>query len=158
VPAHAQPSDVAVKAAFLTKFPAYVVWPAEAQPAAGAPFSICVIGSDPFGKRVDAAARGQQVDGHAVQVRRYADAATAGDCQIAFVQAASNAATTALLQALADRPILTVTDKGSAQGMIHFEIAAGRVRFRIDAAAAQKSGLEINSRLLAIALSVKRGP
>ncbi|QAY79291.1 YfiR family protein [Sphingosinicella sp. BN140058] len=156
--APAQPSDLAVKAAFLTKFPAYVTWPASAQPGAEAPFALCVIGDDPFGPRLDAAARGQQVDGHAVQVRRLGNAAAASDCRIAFVQAATPAATSAVLDALADKPILTVTDRGAAQGMVHFEIAEGRVRFRIDEAAARKSGLEINSRLLAIALSVKRGP
>ena len=151
-PLSAQPIDPAVKAAFLTKFPGYVTWPAQGQPAAGAPFTICLIGSDPFGKLAESAAQGQQVDGHAVQIRRYPNADAASDCQIAFVQAATGAG----LQAFAGKAVLTVTDKGSTEGMIHFEVSAGRVRFRIDEATAQKSGLAINSRLLAIALSVKR--
>jgi hypothetical protein len=40
--------------------------------------------------------------------------------------------------------------------MIHFVVAQGRVRFHIDEAAAVRSGLTINSRLLALALSVRQ--
>ena len=155
----AQPSDLAVKAAFLTKFPAYLDWPAAGRPGAGAPFSICVVGTDPFGRLLDSAASGQQVGGHPIRLRRHAGAAGTGGCQIAFVQGTGAVGTAALLQGLTGKPILTVTDgrAGPQQGMIHFTVQQGRVRFTIDQAAAQRSRLEINSRLLAIAVSVKRG-
>lgn len=151
-------SDLAVKAGFLTKFAGYVTWPAQAQPASGAPFSICLIGIDPFGKHIDVAVRGQRVEGHPVEVLRMSETAPPAPCQIAFVQGSTAAETNALLQKLADRPILTVTDAGSAPGMIQFEVDDGRIRFRIDEAAARASGLTINSRLLAIASGVNRGP
>ena len=158
-PALAQPSDLAVKAAFLTKFPSYLSWSAGGQPGAGGPFSICIVGGDPFGRLIDDSARGQQVGGRPLQVRRYGSAAGAAGCQIAFVQGTGGASTAALLQGLAGRRILTVTDgrTGAPQGMIHFTVQQGRVRFHIDQAAAQRSGIDINSRLLGIALSVKRG-
>ena len=56
------------------------------------------------------------------------------------------------------KPVLTVTDARSSvrRGMIHFVVVQGRVRFHIDEAAAVRSGLTINSRLLALALSVRQ--
>ena len=157
-PAAAQPTETAVKAAFLPKFGGYVGWPAPARPAPGAPFTLCVVGSDPFGRSIDDAARGLRIAGRGVQVRRLAGAAGAGGCHVAFVQGNGAASTAALLQELQGKPVLTVTDAraGPHQGMVHFVVAQGRVRFHIDEAAAQRSGLSINSRLLGIALSVKR--
>jgi hypothetical protein len=153
-PAAAQLSDMAVKAAFLTKFPAYVSWP---RPPAGATINLCLIGSDPFGGLIDSAARGQQVDGRPIAVRRLTGTDGADSCQIAFVQGPGDARTGQMLQALRGKPVLTVTDSraGAARGMISFVIDGGRVRFHIDQAAAQQSGLGLSSRLLAIALSVR---
>jgi len=156
LPAAAPPSDVAVKAAFLTKFPAYVDWPAAARPRPGAPLQICILGSDPFGRLIDEAARGQQVDGHPLQVRRMGAPGQAGGCHIAFVQGGAPA----MLQGLQGKPVLTVTDAraGGKSGMIHFVIHQGRVRFNIDEAQAARSGVGISSRLLGIALTVRQRP
>jgi hypothetical protein len=152
----APPSDVAVKAAFLTKFPAYVAWPAAARPRPGAPLQICILGGDPFGRLIDEAARGQQVDGHPLQVRRLGAPGSAGGCHVAFVQGGGGA----MLQGLQGKPVLTVTDAraGAQGGMIHFVIHQGRVRFNIDEAQAARSGVGISSRLLGIALTVRQRP
>ncbi|HYW17105.1 MAG TPA: YfiR family protein [Allosphingosinicella sp.] len=152
--AAAAPSDVAVKAAFLTKFPAYVAWPASARPRPGAPLQICILGGDPFGRLIDEAARGQQVDGHPLRVRRLGAPAAAGGCHVAFVQGSAPA----MLQGLKGKPVLTVTDApaGAQAGMIHFVIHQGRVRFNIDEGQAARSGVGISSRLLGIALTVRR--
>ena len=149
-------SDAAVKAAFLTKFPAYVAWPAAARPRPGAPFQICIIGADPFGSLIDKAALDQRFDGHKLQVRRLAAPGQAGGCHVAFVQGSSPA----LLQGLQGKPMLTVTDArgGGQSGMIHFVIHQGRVRFNIDQAQAARSGVGISSRLLGIALTVRQRP
>jgi hypothetical protein len=154
-PAAAQPSEAAVKAAFLTKFAAYVGWP---HPPAGA-LSLCIVGADPFGGLLDGAARGQQVDGRPIAVRRMPGIDGTDGCHIAFVQGATAGKTAEMLQALRGRPILTVTDAraGGARGMIFFVVDGGRVRFHIDQAAAQQSGLSLSSRLLAIALTVRTG-
>jgi len=152
-PAAAPPSDLAVKAAFLTKFPAYVAWPAGARPRPGGPVQICLVGGDPFGRLLDEAARGQQIDGHPLQVRRLDAPGQAAGCHVAYVHGG-------IAPALEGRPVLTVTDaRGGAQGgMIHFVIHQGRVRFNIDQAQAAKSGVDISSRLLSLALNVRQRP
>jgi hypothetical protein len=154
------PTEYAVKAAFLPKFAGYVDWPGAARPPAGGPLILCLVGGDPFGRMIDDAVRGQQVDQHPIAVRRLgSDQGTAG-CHIAFVQGNAAHNTAQLLDGLSGRPVLTVTDEraGPRRGMVHFVVNEGRVRFHIDQAAAARSGLAINSRLLAIALSVRQAP
>lgn len=156
--AQAPPSERAVKAAFLPKFARYVTWPATARPPSNAPFQLCVIGSDPFGRLVDAAAAAEIADGHRFVVRRLATSRGADGCHIAFVQGTAEQGTAAALAALAGQPVLTVTDgrAGETRGMIHFSLHRGRVRFHIDEARAARSGLAISSRLLALALGVRQ--
>jgi hypothetical protein len=156
--AHAQPSELAVKAAFIPKFARYVQWPAAHHPGPRQPFHLCVIGRDPFGSMLDRAAAGEQIEGRAVTVRRIASADDAAGCHMAFVRGATPPDTLRLLLALRSRPVLTITDAraGPQRGMIHFTVAAGRVRFFIDDAAAADRGLSISSRLLALALGVRQ--
>jgi hypothetical protein len=155
--ARAQPSEDAVKAAFLPRFARYVTWPPPASPAAGAPFQLCVVGRDPFGPMLDRAASSEQIDGRGVAIRRMGSAERAAGCQIAFVEGASPQDTGRLLLALRSQAILTVTDAraGPQRGMIHFTIVGGRVRFFIDDAEAAVRGLSISSRLLALAAGVR---
>jgi hypothetical protein len=153
--ARAQPSENAVKAAFLPRFARYVTWPAP--PPAGAPFQLCVVGRDPFGPLLDQAASTELIDGHNVAVRRIPSADRAAGCQLAFVEGTSPPDTTRLLLALRSQAILTITDAraGPQRGMIHFTIVGGRVRFFIDDAEAAGRGLSISSRLLALAAGVR---
>jgi hypothetical protein len=157
-PARAQLSEEAVKAAFLPKFARYVAWPTPSQPAPGAPFQLCLIGRNPFGRTVDRFAAGESIDGHGVAVRRMPTADGAAGCHLAFVQGATPADTGRLLLALRRYPVLTITDgrAGPQPGMIHFTIVSRRVRFFIDEAQAAERGLEISSRLLALAAGVRQ--
>jgi len=157
-PAGAQPSEAAVKAAFIPKFARYVEWPAGAAPGPRQPFQLCMIGHDPFGAVIDQAAANEVVEGRGVVVRRLAGAEGAAGCHLAFVRGATAAGTARLLLALRGQPILTITDSraGPQRGIIHFTVAAGRVRFFIDQAAAAERGLSISSRLLALALGVRQ--
>lgn len=158
VPAAAEPTDTAVKAAFLPRFARYVSWPATAMPRGGNPFVLCVIGSDPFGSLLDDAARSQSVDNRRIVVRRMDSAEGADGCHIAFIQANREHSAAQLMGALANKPILTVTDSGNGgrRGIIHFVIVGGRVRFFIDQSSAAQRGLNISSRLLALAIGVRQ--
>jgi hypothetical protein len=147
-----------VKAAFLPKFARYIVWPSAARPPAGAPLTLCIVGPDPFGRLIDEAVAGQQVDQNPIEVRRVGAGGSTAGCHMAFVHGATDAATRRILDAFAGTPVLTVTDArdGDARGMIHFALSNGRVGFHVDDAAAARSRLSISSRLLGIALSVRQ--
>jgi hypothetical protein len=157
-PAGAQPSEAAVKAAFLPRFARYVTWPNAAAPSGSEPFVLCVIGGDPFGSALDTAAQSQSIDGRRITVRRLSSANGAGGCNIAFVEGGRGQPVGQILAALAGKPVLTVTDAGNGgpRGMIHFTLVDGRVRFFIDEAQAASRGLSISSRLLALAVGVRQ--
>ena len=151
----AEPTDTAVKAAFLPRFARYVTWPITATPKGSDPFVLCVIGSDPFGGVLDEAARSQLVNGRRIVVRRMDSAAGADRCQIAYVGGSRSGA---ILASIGRNPVLTVTDANDSgtRGIIHFVLVGGRVRFFIDQSAAEQRGLSISSRLLALAMGVKQ--
>jgi hypothetical protein len=156
--ARAPPAENAVKAGFLARFVRYVGWPATRTPGAGAPFQLCVIGSDPFGSLLDRAAAREWIDGHGIVVRRIPSPDRAAGCHLAFVNGPAPDETGRMLFALRSQPVLTVTDApaGPQRGMIHFAVIGGRVRFFIDEAAAAERGFAISSRLLALAAGVRQ--
>lgn len=158
--AQAEPSlELAVKATYLYKLAAFVNWPAQAFAAPNAPLTICVQGADPFGPLLDQATNGQAVAGHPVAVRRLARLDVGSGCQIAFVAGGAAQSQAEALSAVAGSPVLTVTDGGrgaTVKGIVHLLLAAGKVRFSIDAAQADRNGVGISSKLLALAVTVKR--
>jgi hypothetical protein len=152
---------LAVKAAFLYKFEPFVTWPAQALVAPDSPFDLCVVGNDPFGALLDRAVDGQKTAGHAIAVVRLKSVSADAHCQMLYIAGADPAAARQAEAAVAGAPVLTVTDgvtDPSAKGMINFVIADNRVRFEIDAAAARQSGLDISSKLLSLAVSVRPAP
>jgi hypothetical protein len=151
-----QPTDTDIKAAFLPRFARYVTWPAESAPKGSDPFVLCVIGNQPFGTTVEAASRAQSVDGRRIIVRKLPSGSAANGCQIAFVSGTALQPTKQVLAEIGRKPVLTVTDDGGQRGIIHFTVVGGRVRFFIDQAAARQRGLQISSRLLALAVGVRQ--
>lgn len=152
---------LAVKAAFLYKFEPFVGWPAQAFPVAGSPFNLCILGNDPFGALLDRAVAGQKTAGHAFAVLRLTSVSADAHCQMLYIASADVAAARQAEAAVAGAPVLTVTDgvaDPSAKGMINFVIAGNRVRFEIDDGEAKRSGLDISSKLLSLAVSVRPAP
>jgi YfiR/HmsC-like len=147
----AEVTEMAVKAAYLYNFGLFVEWPKAAFPTAGSPFTICIVGSDPFGVTLDDSVKGQKIRDHPIVVKRLISISRSSGCHIAYVART--------LMALQDWDLLTVTDgetSGDQAGIINFVIKDGRVRFVIDDAAAALGGLTISSRLLNLALVVKQ--
>jgi hypothetical protein len=157
-PAGADNLELAVKATYLYKLAPFVSWPAAAWPAPNAPLTICVQGADPFGALLDRATAGQAVGSHPVTVRRVARLDAGSGCQIAYVGGGAAQSQAQALQAVEGAPVLTVTDEArdGAKGIVNLMLEGGRVRFSIDARQADRNGVEISSKLLALALAVKR--
>jgi hypothetical protein len=152
--------ELAIKASYLAKFGPFVQWPPAAMPADAVPMHLCVVGVDPFGGRLDEAARGLQVQGHGLSIvrMRAVDRPSAASCQIMFVGKPQGQPTAVTLRTVADLPVLTVTDRsrGVSGGIIEFVLDDDRVRFAVDEAGARRSGLQISSKLLALAVGARR--
>ncbi len=59
-----------VKAAFLLNFTKFIEWPAGAFASPDSPFTICILGRDPFGRALDQIVAGESVNGRKLAVRR----------------------------------------------------------------------------------------
>lgn len=155
LPARAENGAVAtaVKATYLVKFAHYVAWPASAFATPTAALVLCVVGRDPFGAALDAAARDERVDQHPIVVRRLPVFDHTVGCHVAFL---AGGAAAQGLSATDGEPVLSVTDEGETKvrGVLSFAVRDGHVGFDIDDRLAARAGLAINSRLLSIAWSV----
>lgn len=150
--------EAAVKANYLYKFAPFVTWPAAAFTAPTSPFSICLTGEDPFGRVLDDAVQGQSIDEHPIAVRRLGASESIAGCHVLFAGASPTQSPADALRAVAGTPVLTVTDQnlGGSGGMIQFVLQGGKVRFSIDAGAAEANGVQISSKLLQLAVSVRK--
>lgn len=151
--------EAAVKATFLYRFGAFVEWPETAFKGPEAEAELCIVGADPFGPALDEQVREQHIAGRPVHVRRFTSAEALRGCHILYVGANRLLSVDDALRAVRGAPVLTITDAATdsrARGMIHFVVVDNRVRFHIDQVRAAESGLTISSRLLALALSVRR--
>jgi hypothetical protein len=151
--------ELAVKATYLYKLAPFVSWPANAYAGPNAPLTICVQGADPFGPMLERATSGQAVGGHPLEVRRLARLDANSGCHIAYVAGGAAQSQAQALSAVEGAPVLTVTDEGRggpAKGIVNLLIEAGKVRFSIDAGQADRNGVAISSKLLALAVTVKR--
>ena len=149
-----------LKAAFLYKFASYVEWPG-APKSADTPITIGVAGADPFAGGAAEITRGRTVAGRPISVRRMMAGDPFDDLQILRQRPSARASERGLLADARSRPILTVTETAGALAegsIINFTQDKDRVRFEISLYAAEQSQLKLNSRLLAVADSVHRGP
>ncbi|HET8648037.1 MAG TPA: YfiR family protein [Vicinamibacteria bacterium] len=156
------PSEYQVKAAFLYHFAQLVEWPAGKGGAIAPPFDIGLLGDDVFAGALERAIDGKTVHQRRLRFRRYEDleAVRKSPPQVLFVALSDARAAQQVLQALADAPVLTVSDlEGFADqgGMIGFRITPeGRVGFDINHGRVQRAGLRMSSQLLKLARIVGR--
>jgi YfiR/HmsC-like len=158
-PADGGDLDLEVKAIYLYRFAPFVSWPARVYERRHAPLVICVQGLDPFGPVLDRAAGGQWVGPHPVLVRRLERIERGSGCHIAYLAGGPAQSGGEALLALEGEPVLTVTDEARGEpvkGIVHLLRARGKVRFSIDTGQAGEHGVAISSKLLALALEVKR--
>jgi hypothetical protein len=144
-----------VKAAFIYRFGGYVSWPPAAMNTPW--YTIAVLDDNEIADQLDRLAMGHEVQKHPVRVARIKSIREIGDAQMLYVSAAHSGDLSTLLEPLARRPILIVTDapKGLKDGAeINFLPVEHRVRFEISLAAAKESGLTISSELLGVAARV----
>jgi hypothetical protein len=149
----AEPTEYEVKAVFLYNFSHFVEWPSPALGATG-PFTICVLGTDPFQGQLDDAARGERVDGHPLSVRHIETTEAPEDCRIVFIARSESVRLLQILTVLNRRSVLTVSelDNAAQRGvMIQFINKDNHVRLLINADAAHAAGLVVSSKLLRLA-------
>ncbi|MGN6705162.1 MAG: YfiR family protein [Rhodanobacter sp.] len=149
--------EYAVKATYLYKFAPFVTWPPGEFASTNAPFTICVVGNDPFDGYLERAVAGRGFGGHPFSVRRLMSLTPEAHCQIAFLAQLPAQDIRQALAAVSGQPVLTVVDSATPdrEGIVQFVIRQGRVGFEINVGAASRNHLAISSKLLSLALAVR---
>lgn len=149
-----------VKAAFLYKFAGYVEWPEKSFARPETPVMIGIMGNELLAAELVQAVTGRTVNDRIVTVKRLRAGESLSGIHILFVGRAESARLDQLAQSAQPRSILTVTESDGALtrgSVINFVLTDGRVRFEIALDTAEKSGLKLSSRLLAVAQQVRTG-
>jgi hypothetical protein len=154
-----KPLDFEVKATYLLNFGRFATWPATSPTVERDDFPVCVIGSDPFGSALDHTVAGESIDGRGVVVKRIAHPEEVAKCRILFVSGSEEAQLSAILPVAEKAGVLTVSDIAvfaARGGMIQFVSQDRKIRFRVNATAAEQAGLTLSSELLRVAVAVVR--
>jgi len=161
---HAQPAaskEYQIKAAFLFNFAQFVEWPTNAFTSTDAPFSIGILGDDPFGKALDATVQGESVQNRKLTIQRSRRLEDLQNCQVIFISKSEKSRLSEILPKLNARSILTVSELpgfAGSGGVINFYLEGAKVRFEINPAVAQRERLKISSQLLNLGKIIESNP
>lgn len=143
-----------IKAAFVYNFAKFVEWPENTAVAGGPAFIIGVLGEDPFGETLDDTVRGKTVGGSDLAVKRFSSLSTLEPCQILFLSKSVADHLPEILERVQGTAVLTVAEDERFAldgGMVRLVTEDNKVRFEINVDAANRAGLRISSKLLALA-------
>jgi YfiR/HmsC-like len=155
--AETAPLEHKVKAACLFNFVANTEWPEQAFTGPDEPIVIGLIGDVPFGPLLDRGLQGKTIGGRKLVVRGVTVAESA-QCQLVFIASSATDQLQSLVTAVAGKPVLLVGEaEGFAKrgGMINFVKVEGSVKFEINLAAAERSGLKLGSQMLKLAIMIQ---
>jgi hypothetical protein len=148
-----------VKAAYLHRFLDFVTWPHDAFHGDDDPLVIGVLGDDSVSAELARQTRDRRVHGRPVRTIVFQEG---GDAvvHVLYVPQAARGLLARVIERMRRRPVLIVTDfrDGLEQGgTINFVRSGDRIQFEVSLEAASRAGLSISSRLLSVAVRVKKG-
>jgi hypothetical protein len=150
-------TEYQVKAAYLFNFTRFVEWPVASTADSSPTFNVCIYGRDPFGNVLDRTIENQKIHDKPVAVQRISHPRDAANCAIIFISDSEQPHISQLLASLPHKGVLTVSDIPgfvTDGGAIEFVDINSRVRFAVNLAAAESSGITMSSELLKVATSV----
>jgi YfiR/HmsC-like len=150
-----------IKAVLLMNLARFAEWPPDAFSGPDDPIVIGVVGRDPFGRALDEAVKGEQVNGRRIVVRRYPNPRQIKPCQILFISQSERGRIRTILAEENTKPILTVSELNgfTAQdgGMVLLYLnRENKVRLRVNLDAVQAHGLKLSAKLLQVAEVMRR--
>ncbi len=145
-----------LRAAYLFNFAKFVEWPAQ---AAGTPLRICVFGRDTLAAPLSAL-DGKEARGRTVRVLSSVTLEQAANCDLLFVTRAEERRLRTVLQQVAGRPVVTVSDieRFAADGGAVEFVSSSKLRFDINLDVLRQAGLKVSSQLLGVARTVMGAP
>jgi hypothetical protein len=148
-----------VKAAFLFNFVKFVKWPEKAFENAAQPFSIVILGSDPFGESLEQTFQGKLIEGRFCRIVRVRQVEEALGAHLLFIGRSEEVNLQTILDRTRDRPILTVselTDFAKNWGMVELKVIDRQVCFDLNQERLKRLGMSASGQMVKIARNVYR--
>ena len=155
--ASAQPREHEVKAAFLFKFLSFVEFPQAVLPQ-NAPLTIGVVGAEELAAELEEIVAGRSVDGRRVQVSRVREGEPWTGLHLVFFGRGEAPRLRELQRLAPQQPMLVVCEWDGALdsgAVVNFVRSEGRVRFDVALEHAERRGVRISPRMLAVARAVR---
>jgi len=146
----------ALKAAFLYNFAKFAEWPADQ--TSTAPLALCVVDDGPVDDALEQLVKGGAVNGRPMTVLHHGPERALRSCHLVYIGGSNIDRAVATLDEIKGAAVLTVSDgEAFAQrgGVIGLFLEDGKMRFAVNAEAAQRGGVRLSSRLLTLAKLVK---
>lgn len=150
-------AEYELKAEFLSRFTTFIEWPQNGETR---PFTIGIVGHNPFNGYLDRIAA-RRIKNRPVSIRYITELSQLDTCDVVFICGSEKARLAAILAHTESRPILTVGDSNgfaAAGVLINFYTTGDTVRFEINEAAVEKSGLKVSSKLFKLAKVIEGTP
>jgi hypothetical protein len=142
-----------VKLVYLYNFARFATWPARAFDSPEAPFDIGVLDLAPFENALPVI-EGKRAGGRPVRVRLCRTIGEMKQCHLLFVNRGDDLYVKALLTALQDAPVLTISEHPAFTrwgGAMRFFHEKQRIRFAVNRHAAHRAGIRLSAQLLQVA-------
>ena len=154
------PKEYEIKAAFLFRIAQFMEWPTNRFRSISEPISLSVLGKDPFGEALENVLANQKIGERSIVIQRQADAVALTNlhCHILFISA-SAVETEKIVANFRTSATVTVgegedfTRKG---GHVRLYLHENRLRFEINIAAFERSGLKLHSQVMKLAARITR--
>lgn len=142
------------KSEMLWNIAKFVQWPDASLANSKGQIVFTILGEDDLAVELATLLSSKTINGKPVFVRFARRAQDARGSQILYVASSETARMEAVLMEVAGAPVLTVADTpafAASGGMVGFAEESGKVRFEINLGHAERSGLRISAKLLALA-------
>jgi hypothetical protein len=154
----AAPQEYQVKAIYISNMAKFTQWPDGSLAGSGEQFNLYIIGEYRFGSAFGSLV-GTLIHGRTLSVKQLKEwEDIPSDCRVLFIGIPDKGEMKRALENIEGRPILTISDETgftTAGGIIELFTAGGKVRFRVNQAAAEMVGLNISSKLLKLAVPLE---
>jgi hypothetical protein len=150
--------EAQVKAAYIYRFAEHVEWPPEAFTSTSAPLTIAVMEADQVATELNQLRQTRQIKGRAVSVRTLRAGEAAAGAQVLYIGALDGGRLKRMLEAAPSPGVLSITDGAgtlAAGSAISFVQIDNRIRFDVSVSHAERNGLKISARLLAVAHKIE---
>jgi hypothetical protein len=151
------PSIATVKAAFVFNFANFAEWPVDVLPS-GHRLSLCVVNDDEVANALTQISKGRTIKGHAVTVERVEIVGAIRTCHVVYASVVDGHRAAELLEAVRGAAVLTVSDGdrfAESGGIVQLIVENERMRFAINASAAERARIRLSSKLLNLARMVR---